>query len=381
MKFRFLCLAIAILLSAAVVAGYGYYLKYDMLSPLLTLPGMEYYAEKTVLELPFLMYSDEVLKFMVEEILYAPPEETEPSQMEPAPTDTPTQPSTIPATSVPEISGTSIPTVPSQSSATVPTESSSATTGTITVPPTTIPTMTTVPPTTIPTRPSTTNPVVTTTPTEAPTEPTQPDVPSGYPDFYFPQGVDDSWFDDVLFIGDSRTDSLKSYARSGKAEYFCDVGATVFDIRTRTLSDQNFSNQTLESLLSSRKYGKIFIHLGLNEIGYPLSSVYSAYKKLVDFIREKQPNAVIIMQAVMSVTRSKASQASYFEPSNIAKLNNKIQSYANGKDIFYIDCNAYFADAEGYLYTSLTYDGYHPHVSGCRIWRNWLQWVAAQLSI
>jgi lysophospholipase L1-like esterase len=208
-----------------------------------------------------------------------------------------------------------------------------------------------------------------------------PDVPSGYPDFYFPDGKPDSWFDDVLFIGDSRTVGLKMYARSGNAEYFCDVGATVFNIQTKVLSDNGFSNQTLEELLSSKTYGKIFINLGLNEIGYPLTSVYNRYEQLVDFVKQKQPNAIIILQGVMSVTRQKASQADYFSPSTIATLNNKIRSYANGKNVFYIDCNTYLADTEGYLYTSLTNDGYHPTGTGYRIWHNWIHWAVGQLSL
>ena len=72
-----------------------------------------------------------------------------------------------------------------------------------TAPPTTVP-PTTIPPTTVP-------------PTTAPTEPTV-SVP------------DESWFDDALFIGESRTAGLKVYGRLGKADYFCGEGLTVYGV-------------------------------------------------------------------------------------------------------------------------------------------------------
>lgn len=354
MKLRHLSLGVAILVSAACVAGVGVYLKYDILKP------YDLYQDKSVFELPFLIHSDEALKYMLEEIMstssdtepgdtyptVSTPSETQQTDTAPKPTTWPTSGSTVPGTD--PFNGALPTTAPTQTKPTTP-------------PPTT-----TVPPTTKP---------------PATTQPTEPNLPSGYPDFYFPEGVEESWFDDVLFIGDSRTYGLKSWARSGNADYFCDVGASVFNIQKKELSDINFSTQTLASLLSTKTYGKIFINLGLNEIGYPTSSVTSAYKRLVTLVREKQPDAIIILQGIMSVTPGKASQATYFSPQSIANLNSKIAANANGKDIFYVDCNEYLADSDGYLYTSLTNDGYHPTGNGYRIWRSWIHWVVGELDI
>ena len=41
-------------------------------------------------------------------------------------------------------------------------------------------------------------------------------------------GQDESFFDDALFIGDSRMVNVANYARLGNADYFADVGMTVF---------------------------------------------------------------------------------------------------------------------------------------------------------
>ena len=49
-----------LILSSLLVAGYGAHVKYDVLKPL----GQ--YQDKSIMELPFLMISDETLAFILE---------------------------------------------------------------------------------------------------------------------------------------------------------------------------------------------------------------------------------------------------------------------------------------------------------------------------
>lgn len=44
------------------------------------------------------------------------------------------------------------------------------------------------------------------------------------------QTVDDSYFDDALFIGDSRTEGLALYGSLTNADYFSSVGLTIFKV-------------------------------------------------------------------------------------------------------------------------------------------------------
>lgn len=193
--------------------------------------------------------------------------------------------------------------------------------------------------------------------------------------------VDPSWFDNVLFIGDSRTVGLRDYARSGNAEYFCSVGMSVFNFKSRTASDKNFSDQKLEKLLSSKTYDKIFISLGINECGYPLSTLMNAYTDLVDMVRQYQPNAKIILQGIMSVSRSYAKNGSSFSPSNINKINDEIRALADGSTVFYIDVNEFFADEEGYLIKEVSGDGCHPTGKYYGVWANWIAYAVGQIGI
>ena len=187
-----------------------------------------------------------------------------------------------------------------------------------------------------------------------------------------PLPVGEEWFDDALFIGDSRTVGLRDYARSGDADYFCEVGMTVFDVESKSLEDRNFPKQSLVQLLETKSYGKIFINFGLNEAGYPQEAFYKRYESFVELIRTLQPQAVLILQGIMSVTTQKAEKADYFHPAQLQKRNDWIASLADGQQIFYIDVNTSFADEAGFLLEELTNDGYHPTASGYCRWRDWI---------
>ena len=117
-------------------------------------------------------------------------------------------------------------------------------------------------------------------PPSAQTEHTEPSEEATEPTAPLPvYGEEESWFDDALFIGDSRMVGLSMYARLGEADYFAGVGLSVFQLFSQTASDTYFGETDLESLLCSREYGKIYIMLGLNEAGYDLDSLKERYRQ------------------------------------------------------------------------------------------------------
>ena len=185
--------------------------------------------------------------------------------------------------------------------------------------------------------------------------------------------VEDSYFDDALFIGDSRTVGLSQYGRLPGADYFADVGLTVFNLWDKSVSDTDFDRQTLESLLSGRTYGKIYLMLGINELGYPMSSLLSQYQTTVSTIRKLQPEADLILCANLHVTRTATAATSWLSMENLRRLDKEIEAMADGEHIFYLDVNPAFCDEEGYLKDDITGDGVHPYASGYETWAQWYQ--------
>ncbi len=207
-----------------------------------------------------------------------------------------------------------------------------------TIPPTTVP-PTTVPPTTVP--PAT--------------------VPV----------LDESWFDDALFIGESRTAGLKVYGRLGTADYFCGEGLTVYGVLAVEASDVNFGEQSLRSLFSRKQYGKIYIHLGINELGGNLNSFVVQYQSVIDEIRRLQPDAQIILQSVLALTDNYSTKPA-FSRESIQDINSRIQTLAEENGLYFSDVNLIMTDEEGYLIPERTFDGCHLIPEAYEIWAQWL---------
>lgn len=193
--------------------------------------------------------------------------------------------------------------------------------------------------------------------------------------------VEDSWYDDALFIGDSRTCGLRDYGRKGEADYFACVGMSVFDCWARRAEDFGFAEQGLSSLLRSKQYRKVFISLGINEIAASLEDIMEEYTKLVDNVKEKQPDAIIILQGVMSVRESKAIEEPRFAANHVYALNREIEALADGERIFYIDVNADFADERGYLPWAMSGDGIHLYGEYYQKWSDWISLAVAKLEL
>ena len=104
-----------------------------------------------------------------------------------------------------------------------------------------------------------------------------------------------------LFIGDSRTEGLKEYGGLEEAEFFANSGMSSFNLLSTNLTVKDGSKKTLEELLSQHSYERIYLMLGINELGYPPSSVTKKYASIVDWIHQLQPQARIILEANLHV--------------------------------------------------------------------------------
>lgn len=185
--------------------------------------------------------------------------------------------------------------------------------------------------------------------------------------------VEESYFDTTLFIGDSRTVGLALYGRLGKADYFADVGMSLFNLFDKKISDKGFSSQDLKTLLHSKQYKTIYLMLGINEVGYPVESIQKRLESVLNEIKTLQPDALIVLEANLVVTKAKEAKNPQISTERIRTLNEKMKSYADNKRIFYLDVNPYFVDEGGYLRSEVTSDGTHPYATEYKNWANWLK--------
>ncbi len=192
----------------------------------------------------------------------------------------------------------------------------------------------------------------------------------------FPE-VDDS-FDDVLFIGDSRTDGLSEYGHLGNADVFADSGLSAYTAMTKSLqiSGEDETKYTLEELLSERQYKLILVMLGINELGYDRQAAIRKYGELVNRIQELQPEAYLVLEANLHMTEDKSEGDDIFNNENINEMNDAIHQIAEEKNLGWLDVNELFDDENGNLNADLSADGVH--VLG-KYYRDWSDWILQKL--
>lgn len=176
-----------------------------------------------------------------------------------------------------------------------------------------------------------------------------------------------------LFIGDSRTVGLMEYSGLTDADFFCNSGMSVFNVRKERVSVPKIGKVTLDELLSNKKYGKIYLMLGINELGYKFESITDNYGKLIDFIKSTQPDVKIFVQANLHVSASRSDSDSYINNAAINKLNLKLAEFADNTTVFYIDANPLFDDAHGNLSSDKTSDSAHLYAKHYSEWGEWIR--------
>lgn len=188
-------------------------------------------------------------------------------------------------------------------------------------------------------------------------------------DYSFSQ-VDESYFDDALFIGDSRTVGLRDYTDlSEHADFLCATSLTVYKVM-----DESFKGMgTVREVLENKDYGKIYLMVGINELGRGTTEDYmEKYTEIVDTIRELEPEAILVLQASMKVSGSKSNSDSIFNNGNITARNHAIATLADNKTIFYVDMNEAVCDENGDLCAEYTHDQIHLLGKYNDLWKQFL---------
>lgn len=188
--------------------------------------------------------------------------------------------------------------------------------------------------------------------------------------------VDESYFDDAAFIGDSRTQGLLEYGGiEDRAAFFCRTSLTVYNLfeKPKAFIQDGEERITLEEALTRHSYKKIYLMIGINEMGTGTpESFFEAYARAVYKIRELQPDAIIFLQSIMRVAGDKNASDPIFNNTNINIRNVMIETLANGRDIFYIDVNEAVCDENGNLYADWTFDQIHLKAKYYQVWKDYL---------
>ncbi len=191
------------------------------------------------------------------------------------------------------------------------------------------------------------------------------------PDF---QTVDDSYFLDACFIGDSRTKGFGMYSGLDTTVY-AKVGLQLYKVFDDRVVDTVYGKLTIpEALASGIKFGKIYLMFGLNEMGWGNDEQFMQYYYyLIDTVKGLQPDAIIYVQQIIHVTAKKAASSPVFANDKIDHRNELLRKVAEDENVYYLELNEVFTDEEGNLPADYSFDGVHFAADSMKIWKDYLE--------
>ena len=188
-----------------------------------------------------------------------------------------------------------------------------------------------------------------------------------YPDLSLRARADDSFFEKTAILGNSLIDGLRLYAKLSTADFYCGTSMSVNSaLNSQNVPLNNGSYGTQLDAMAQKQYDKVYIELGINEIGGSVEPFINLYGAMLDKIKAAQPNADIYIMAITPTSRGK--NGTSFSKERVVMYNDALYKLAGGRECYYLDVFTPLADGEGYLPDSDTWDGVHFTVAKYADW-------------
>lgn len=128
--------------------------------------------------------------------------------------------------------------------------------------------------------------------------------------------------------------------------------------------------------LEEGQYAKVYLSMGVNELGYYNPEGFGeTFGKVVDRVRELQPNAAVYVMTVIPVNSEKCreyDQKSYVNNDLVKQYNEALVKMALEKDVYLVNTVEALADETGEVPADLSSDGVHFKKEGYLMWRDYL---------
>lgn len=179
--------------------------------------------------------------------------------------------------------------------------------------------------------------------------------------------VDDSYFSDAVFIGDSRMEGFRNASGITQGQFFTSVGMSLSSMTSENIISTSEGNITVAAALSGGKYNKIYIMLGTNDLGeYDWNSFKDGFISVTKRFQEIQPDAIFYICSVIYVEESKVTTGDYINNANVDKINSILLEICEEKGYHYLDLNEFLSNGYGSLIEGATSDGVHIYPDYCK---------------
>lgn len=187
-----------------------------------------------------------------------------------------------------------------------------------------------------------------------------------------------SWFSDAVFIGDSRIAGFRLYSGITTEATFLDhTGLTIYDVKEgKKVIRRGDQKVSVLDALDGGTYGKVYLALGVNELGYfDPEGFAETCGEVVELIREKLPEARIYIQSLIPVNtaKCKANETPYYVTNEgVAGYNEALETYFADQDVYLLGIPDGLTDENGEMLPDYSADGVHMKRDGYVLWLNYL---------
>ena len=199
------------------------------------------------------------------------------------------------------------------------------------------------------------------------------------------EAVGDDYFQDALFIGDSRTIGFQMHSGITGATFYTDTGAAAKTAMTKAFIPQTVLRNkpqgasaevklTLEQALQNDgTFGKVYLGFGINETGYEDWEVLQYYNALIDLLQQYMPSAKIYVQSVVNVTEARSAKGDYVTNDRINHYNEIFRQMAEEQGVYFVNINEALVNSKGVLPDEASSDGVHFLKSYYQKWYEYLK--------
>ena len=201
-----------------------------------------------------------------------------------------------------------------------------------------------------------------------------PDGSDEYMDIVVPEqasAVDDSYFEDAVFIGDSRMQGFRNLSGITKGSFVTAVGMELENFYTDSQIATAAGNVTVLNALKNINFSKIYMMLGTNELGaYDMNQVGESYRQVLADIKQlsSSPDPIVYVYSVIYVDEPLVTTGDYVNNTNVDAVNMEILKMCKEEGYHYINLNEVLSNGYHGLISGAAEDGIHLNTDYCKEW-------------
>ncbi len=194
-----------------------------------------------------------------------------------------------------------------------------------------------------------------------------------------------SWFDDAVFVGDSVSSWLSYYDGDkglGKATFLSatslGIENALRDVTSKSVHPSyQGTKMKIEEAVAKCGAKKVYVMLGMNDIGYGVERASGDYVKLLSQIQQASPGVQIYVQSVTPMIQGSKRADNAFNNLTVGQFNAAMKAHCQQNKWYYLDIASVYDDGNGFLRKDICSDaatmGLHISYAATADWVNYLR--------